>query len=268
MTRRHDRHARRRRDAAARSARGARLRPLGGPRRGLAARPHDPRLRLPVPADRRRRPVRVQRHRTGASPPGTASRFKWFEVALNDSVVQKALAQQLHRRASRTPSWRPSFGTMAALGLQRVGKKSRLVFDALTYTSIIVPEIVIALATLVLFATGFDVIESIVRGQAQLRAPDDHRGARAVQHQPRAAARPGAAVGDGPDARRGQLRPVRDAVADVPPDHLPDAPAGDRRRVPAVVHVQLRRLRHHDVRVRARARRRCRCSSSARSSAA
>ena len=45
---------------------------------------------------------------------------------------------------------------MAALGLQRVGKKSRLFFDALTYISIIVPEIVIALATLVLFATGFD----------------------------------------------------------------------------------------------------------------
>jgi spermidine/putrescine transport system permease protein len=53
------------------------------------------------------------------------------------------------------------FGTMAALGLQRVGKKSRLLFEALTYTSIIVPEIVIALATLVLFATGFDVIESL-----------------------------------------------------------------------------------------------------------
>ena len=29
-----------------------------------------------------------------------------------------------------------------------------------------------------------------------------------VQHQPRAAARPGPAVGHGPDARRGELRPV------------------------------------------------------------
>ena len=46
---------------------------------------------------------------------------------------------------------------------------------------------------------------TVVRDQAQLRAPDDHRGPRAVQHQPRAAARPGPAVGDGPDARRGQL---------------------------------------------------------------
>jgi spermidine/putrescine transport system permease protein len=51
---------------------------------------------------------------------------------------------------------------MAALGLQRVGRKTRLLFDALTYTSIIVPEIVIALATLVLFATGFDFIEATV----------------------------------------------------------------------------------------------------------
>ena len=43
---------------------------------------------------------------------------------------------------------------MAALGLQRVGKRIRMFFDALTYVSVIVPEIVIALATLVLFS-GF-----------------------------------------------------------------------------------------------------------------
>jgi spermidine/putrescine transport system permease protein len=50
---------------------------------------------------------------------------------------------------------------MAALGLQRVGKRVRLLFDGLTYMSVIVPEIVIALATLVLFATGFDIIEAL-----------------------------------------------------------------------------------------------------------
>jgi spermidine/putrescine transport system permease protein len=49
---------------------------------------------------------------------------------------------------------------MAALGLQRVGKRIRLGFDVLTYMSIIVPEIVIALATLILFATSFDAIQS------------------------------------------------------------------------------------------------------------
>ena len=44
-------------------------------------------------------------------------------------------------------------GTMAALGLQRTPKWFRLPFDGLTYISIIVPELVIALATLVFFAS-------------------------------------------------------------------------------------------------------------------
>jgi spermidine/putrescine transport system permease protein len=86
--------------------------------------------------------------------------LKWFEVALNDTVVQKALTNSF-LVAIPTAILATLFGTMAALGLQRVGKTSRLFFDALTYMSIIVPEVVIALATLVLFATGFDVIQSL-----------------------------------------------------------------------------------------------------------
>ncbi len=84
---------------------------------------------------------------------------KWFGVALNDSVVQKALLNSFIV-AIPNAILATLFGTMAALGLQRVGKRVRLGFDALTYTSIIVPEVVIALATLVLFATGFDAIEA------------------------------------------------------------------------------------------------------------
>ena len=85
--------------------------------------------------------------------------LKWFGVALGDSVVQKALFNSF---AVAIPNafLATAFGTMAALGLQRANKQVRLVFDALTYTSIIVPEIVIALSTLVLFATGFDVVET------------------------------------------------------------------------------------------------------------
>lgn len=85
--------------------------------------------------------------------------LKWFGIALNDSVVTKALANSFIV-AVPNAILATAFGTMAALGLQRVGKKLRLTFDALTYTSVIVPEIVIALSTLVLFATGFDAIES------------------------------------------------------------------------------------------------------------
>jgi len=86
--------------------------------------------------------------------------LRWFEVALNDSVVHRALTNSFIV-AVPNAILATLFGTMAALGLQRVGKRARLVFDALTYTSVIVPEIVIALATLVMFASGFDAIEAV-----------------------------------------------------------------------------------------------------------
>ncbi|TAK01713.1 MAG: ABC transporter permease [Chloroflexota bacterium] len=84
---------------------------------------------------------------------------KWFGIALTDPVVQKYV---LNSFIVAVPNaiLATLFGTMAALGLQRVGKRVRLAFDALTYVSVIVPEIVIALATLVLFATSFDAIEA------------------------------------------------------------------------------------------------------------
>jgi spermidine/putrescine transport system permease protein len=85
--------------------------------------------------------------------------IKWFETALADEVVKTALTNSFIV-AIPNAFLATIFGTMAALGLQRVGKKLRLTFDTLTYMSVIVPEIVIALSTLVLFATGFDFIES------------------------------------------------------------------------------------------------------------
>ena len=58
-------------------------------------------------------------------------------------------------------------GTMAALGLQRAPRWFRLPFDAITYISVIVPELVIALATLVFFAStiGRDGIVTQATGQ-------------------------------------------------------------------------------------------------------
>jgi spermidine/putrescine transport system permease protein len=96
---------------------------------------------------------------------GVATRWKgfslrWFDVALNDPVVLKSLTNSFIV-AVPNAILATLFGTMAALGLQRVGKRLRLAFDGLTYMSVIVPEIVIALSTLVLFATGFDAIESL-----------------------------------------------------------------------------------------------------------
>jgi len=85
--------------------------------------------------------------------------LRWFGVALGDEVVRDALTNSFWI-AIPNAILATAFGTMAALGLQRVGKRIRLGFDVLTYMSIIVPEIVIALATLILFATSFDAIQS------------------------------------------------------------------------------------------------------------
>jgi spermidine/putrescine transport system permease protein len=82
---------------------------------------------------------------------------RWFGIALADEVVQTTLANSFII-AIPNAILATAFGTMAALGLQRVGKRVRGAFDVLTYMSVIVPEIVIALATLVMFATSFDVL--------------------------------------------------------------------------------------------------------------
>ena len=83
---------------------------------------------------------------------------KWFTAALGDEVVRKALINSFII-ALPNAVMATAFGGAAALGLQRVGRRTRIIFDALTYLSVIVPEIVIALATLILFATGFDAVE-------------------------------------------------------------------------------------------------------------
>lgn len=85
----------------------------------------------------------------------------WFGIALNDSVVIKSLGNSAVI-ALANAILATTFGTMAALGLQRVSKRVRQGYDVLTYVSIIVPEIVIALATLVFFASTFDVVNPIL----------------------------------------------------------------------------------------------------------
>ena len=85
--------------------------------------------------------------------------LKWFGIALSDQVVLDALTNSFIV-AIPNAILATAFGTMAALGLQRVGAKIRLAFDGLTYISVIVPEIVIALSTLILFSTSFDAIRS------------------------------------------------------------------------------------------------------------
>jgi spermidine/putrescine transport system permease protein len=89
--------------------------------------------------------------------------LKWYERALSDGSVQAALKNSL-LIATINAILATAFGTMAALGLQRVKPRFRMVFDALTYISVIVPEIVIALATLILFSLFRDLANPVLAG--------------------------------------------------------------------------------------------------------
>lgn len=91
----------------------------------------------------------------------TGFSLKWYPAVFQDDVVLSALRNSFSV-AIPTAILSTIFGTMAALGLQRVGRRFRTAFDALTYISIIVPEIVIALATLVLFSQAFNWLNPIL----------------------------------------------------------------------------------------------------------
>jgi spermidine/putrescine transport system permease protein len=77
--------------------------------------------------------------------------IKWFQVVLSEKAIQQNLINSLVV-GLETAIVSTIVGTMAALGIQRAPKWFRLPFDALTYVSLIVPEIVIALSTLVFFS--------------------------------------------------------------------------------------------------------------------
>jgi spermidine/putrescine transport system permease protein len=86
--------------------------------------------------------------------------LRWYESVLHDTVVQGALANSF-RVALATAILSTLVGSMAALGLARAPAWFRRPFEALTFVSIIVPEIVIALATLVFYSTSFDIVHEI-----------------------------------------------------------------------------------------------------------
>jgi spermidine/putrescine transport system permease protein len=78
--------------------------------------------------------------------------LRWYQFVLADRAVQRFLLNSVIVGVA-TAIIATVVGTMAALGLQRAPRWFRLPFDAITYLSVIVPELVIALATLVFFAS-------------------------------------------------------------------------------------------------------------------
>ena len=78
--------------------------------------------------------------------------LRWYEYVLGSREIQRYLVNSVIVGFA-TAVIATVAGTMAALGLQRVPKWLRIPFDGLTYVSVIVPELVIALAALVFFAS-------------------------------------------------------------------------------------------------------------------
>ena len=91
--------------------------------------------------------------------------LRWYEQVLGSREIQRYLTNSVIVGLA-TAVIATVAGTMAALGLQRVPRWARIPFDGLTYVSVIVPELVIALATLIFFAStiGRDGILTNITG--------------------------------------------------------------------------------------------------------
>jgi spermidine/putrescine transport system permease protein len=96
--------------------------------------------------------------------------LRWYANVLSDKIIQGHLWNSL-TVGTLTAILATTFGTLGALGLQRVPGWIRVPFLALTFVSVIIPEIVIALATLVFFATSFDVLEGVIGTRIRLGIP-------------------------------------------------------------------------------------------------
>ncbi len=90
---------------------------------------------------------------------------QWYATAAGNRFVIEALLNSL-LVAFVSSTIATLFGTAAALTLPRLNKTFRTIFDALTYIAIMVPGIVIGIATLIALATTFNVLNPLIQGDA------------------------------------------------------------------------------------------------------
>jgi len=86
---------------------------------------------------------------------------QWYGRALSNPFMMEALTTSLIV-ASSSAVLATLFGTMAALGLQKVTGTLRAIYDAVIYIAIMVPGIVIGIATLIALVTAFDFLNPLV----------------------------------------------------------------------------------------------------------
>jgi spermidine/putrescine transport system permease protein len=81
----------------------------------------------------------------------------WYGKAFSNPLITEALTTSL-TIAGSTAFLSAIFGTLTALGLERVTGTLRHIFDALLYIAIMVPGIVIGISTLIAFVTLFNIV--------------------------------------------------------------------------------------------------------------
>ena len=82
---------------------------------------------------------------------------KWFGRALDDDTITSAIERSL-QIAVASAVIATVFGTAAALALSRVSRRVRNPFDVLVFLTLVVPELVIAVSTLIFFVNaGFEL---------------------------------------------------------------------------------------------------------------
>jgi spermidine/putrescine transport system permease protein len=87
--------------------------------------------------------------------------LKWYATAAGNRFVKDALVHSLIIAAGSS-GLATLFGTAAALVLPRIHGPFRVVFDSLTYIAIMVPGIVIGIATLIALVTAFDLLNPLL----------------------------------------------------------------------------------------------------------
>lgn len=86
---------------------------------------------------------------------------QWYGRALANPFVIEALGTSL-MVAAVTAVLASVFGTMAALALEQVRGRWRAIYDAMIYVAIMVPGIVIGIATLIALVTVFDFLNPLL----------------------------------------------------------------------------------------------------------
>jgi ABC-type spermidine/putrescine transport system permease subunit II len=82
---------------------------------------------------------------------------KWFGRALDDDTITSAIERSL-QIAVASAVIATVFGTAAALALSRVSRRVRNPFDVLVFLTLVVPELVIAVSSLIFFVNvGFEL---------------------------------------------------------------------------------------------------------------